>query len=258
MVFFIGMFICNLLMPLLMIIAGYMMYKHPPKEINGVIGYRTTRSRKNIDTWKFAHDYCGRLWFKAGFALLIPTIIAQIPFVKSSDSTIGWVTIVIEMIQRVVLIGSIFPVEKALKENFDDNGNKLKSYEERCVEYMQDYFEKDRYNFSQLIDEIRIMKVVDDVIIDKETGIEIYEGNKVPKDILIGILQEFSAMDNLVQDECKNEYEEKDFSIDNYLFAPAWIRVSDNEVVVGYWGIKVNSSFDKVFVKKDGKWKMKL
>ena len=127
-------------MPLLMIIAGYMMYKHPPKEINGVIGYRTTRSRKNIDTWKFAHDYCGRLWFKAGFALLIPTIIAQIPFVKSSDSTIGWVTIVIEMIQLVVLIGSIFPVEKALKENFDDNGNKLKSYEERCVEYMQDYF----------------------------------------------------------------------------------------------------------------------
>ena len=125
MVFFIGMFICNLLMPLLMIIAGYMMYKHPPKEINGVIGYRTTRSRKNIDTWKFAHDYCGRLWFKAGFALLIPTIIAQIPFVKSSDSTIGWVTIVIEMIQLVVLIGSIFPVEKALKENFDDNGNRI-------------------------------------------------------------------------------------------------------------------------------------
>lgn len=71
------------------IIAGYMMYKHPPKEINGVIGYRTTRSRKNIDTWKFAHDYCGRLWLKAGFVLLIPTIIAQIPFVKSSDSTIG-------------------------------------------------------------------------------------------------------------------------------------------------------------------------
>ena len=150
------------------------------------------------------------------------------------------------------------PISGAFIPYFDDNGNKLKSYEERCVEYMQDYFEKDRYNFSQLIDEIRIMKVVDDVIIDKETGIEIYEGNKVPKDILIGILQEFSAMDNLVQDECKNEYEEKDFSIDNYLFAPAWIRVSDNEVVVGYWGIKVNSSFDKVFVKKDGKWKMKL
>lgn len=77
-----------------------------------------------------------------------------------------------------VLIGSIFAVEKALKENFDDNGNKPKSYEERGVEYMQDYFEKDRYNFSQLIDEIGIMKVVDDVIIDKETGIEIYEGNK--------------------------------------------------------------------------------
>ena len=123
---------------------------------------------------------------------------------------------------------------------------------------MQDYFEKNRYNFSQLIDKIKAMKEVPNIIIDEETDIEIYEGYKISKDILIGILKEFNVLDNLVQDECKNEYEEKDFSIDNYLFAPAWIRVSDNEVVVGYWGIKVNSSFDKVFVKKDGKWKMKL
>lgn len=46
MVFFICMFICNLLIPATMIIAGYFMYKKPPKEINGVIGYRTTMSRK--------------------------------------------------------------------------------------------------------------------------------------------------------------------------------------------------------------------
>ena len=40
------------------------MSKYPPKEINGIIGYRTTMSRKNMDTWKFAHDYCGKLWLK--------------------------------------------------------------------------------------------------------------------------------------------------------------------------------------------------
>ena len=43
----------------------------------------------------------------------------------------------------------------------------------------------------------------------------------------------------------------------NYQFAPSWIKVSDNEVVIGYWGIKVNSDFDKMFVKIDGKWRMK-
>ena len=119
--FFIVVFVCNLIMPILMIIAGYMMYKHPPKDINGLIGYRTARSRKNIDTWRFAHDYCGRLWLKLGIILLIPTILAQLPLVKSSDNTIGIATVVIETIQIIVLIGSIWPVEKALKEKFDED-----------------------------------------------------------------------------------------------------------------------------------------
>lgn len=122
---------------------------------------------------------------------------------------------------------------------------------------MQDYFEKNRYNFSQLIDKIKAMKEVPDIIIDDETDIEIYEGNKISKDTLISILKEFNFLDNLVQDECKNEYEKSQFNVNNYQFAPAWIEVSDNEVVIGYWGVKVNSNFDKVFIKVDGKWVIK-
>ena len=49
------MFLCNLLMPSIMVIAGYCMYKNPPKEINGLIGYRTAMSEKNKDTWAVAH-----------------------------------------------------------------------------------------------------------------------------------------------------------------------------------------------------------
>lgn len=123
--FFIAMFFCNLLIPLTMIITGYMMYKHPPKEINGVIGYRTTRSTKNMDTWRFAHDYCGRLWFKAGIILFIPSIAAQMPFAGSNEDVVGIMTVVVETLQLIVLIGSIFPVEKALKTNFDDDGNRI-------------------------------------------------------------------------------------------------------------------------------------
>ncbi|MBO5057040.1 MAG: SdpI family protein [Lachnospiraceae bacterium] len=56
------MFVCDLLIPVFMIICGRMMWKNSPKSINGIIGYRTTRSMQNKDTWRFAHDYCGRLW----------------------------------------------------------------------------------------------------------------------------------------------------------------------------------------------------
>ena len=120
--FFISMFICNILIPLIMIMGGYFMYKKPPKEINSVVGYRTKMSKKNIDTWMFAHNYCGKLWLKLGTALLIPTVIVQIPFIHSNDNVIGTVTLIVETVQLVVLIGSIIPVENALKKTFDENG----------------------------------------------------------------------------------------------------------------------------------------
>ena len=122
---------------------------------------------------------------------------------------------------------------------------------------MQEPFEKNRYNFTHLINKIRGMETVASVILDEETDIEIYEGDKVSKGEQIDILLNFNVFDNLVQDECKNEYEENHFDIENYQFAPSWIKVLDNEIVIGYWGIKVNSDFDKTFVKVDGKWKMK-
>lgn len=117
--FYIAMFLCNVLMPLLMILSGYMMYKHAPKEINNCIGYRTKRSSKNLETWKFANSYCGKLWIKLGKILLILSCIVQLPFAKSNVDVIGKMTVVIETIQVVVMIASIFPVEKALKRKFD-------------------------------------------------------------------------------------------------------------------------------------------
>ena len=59
-------FVCDLLIPIIMITAGNMMWKHAPKKINRIIGYRTARSMKNIDTWNFAQKHCGRLWWKIG------------------------------------------------------------------------------------------------------------------------------------------------------------------------------------------------
>ncbi|MCQ2529312.1 MAG: SdpI family protein [Saccharofermentans sp.] len=123
--FFITMFVCSLLIPLIMIIGGYLMWKRPPRNINSLMGYRTTMSKKNVDTWKFAHDYCGRLWLKFGLIILVPSIVVQIPFVHADDDTIGLMTLVLMMVQLVVVVASIFPVEKALKQTFDKDGVRL-------------------------------------------------------------------------------------------------------------------------------------
>ena len=56
--------------------------------------------------------------------LLIPTIIAQFPFMHSSEGTIGIMTLVVMTIQLVVLLVPIYYVEKKLKHHFDENGKR--------------------------------------------------------------------------------------------------------------------------------------
>ena len=41
------MLFCNMIVPAITILAGWFMWKHSPKEINSIIGYRTKRSMKN-------------------------------------------------------------------------------------------------------------------------------------------------------------------------------------------------------------------
>ena len=116
--------ICDCLIPAIMIIAGRMMWKHCPKNINSLIGYRTTRSMKSMDTWKFAHEYCGKLWWKLGWLIMILTALMHIPLYQSNDNMIGIAGLVLITIQCTVLIISIYPTEKALKEHFNDDGTR--------------------------------------------------------------------------------------------------------------------------------------
>ena len=116
------LFVCNLLIPIIMILSGYWMWKHCPSDINPILGYRTKRSMKNINTWKFAHDYAGRLWWKAGWILMILTILVQLPFIKSITHAIGNLFLVIIFVQILAMLLTIIPVENTLKKKFNDDG----------------------------------------------------------------------------------------------------------------------------------------
>lgn len=115
-------FFCDLLIPVAMIVCGRMMWKHPPKKINGLIGYRTALSMKNMDTWNFAHNYCGKLWWKWGWIILLPSIIVHIPFYRQIDDEISIISLIVVSVQIVILIASIFPTQCALKKIFTEDG----------------------------------------------------------------------------------------------------------------------------------------
>ena len=116
----------NLLIPAVMIGFGRMMEKKPPREINSIYGYRTKRSMKSQDTWDFAHEYCGRLWWKWGWALVPLAVLGQALTLLCPDvqSMCNW-SLVPTTAETVALMVSIIPVERALKQNFDKDGKRL-------------------------------------------------------------------------------------------------------------------------------------
>ena len=115
-----ALWICSLLVPVIVIITGRMMWKHYPKNINGLIGYRTTLSMRNIDTWKFANEYCGRLWYRIGILMLIFSIIICLLFFKASYNTAFMASLILIAIQCIILVATIFPTENALKREFPE------------------------------------------------------------------------------------------------------------------------------------------
>ena len=122
--FWIYMLIVNLLIPFTMIGFGKYFIKKAPEKINGVFGYRTSMSMKNKDTWEFAHKYCGKIWYICGLILLPMTAVCMLLLIGEDKYAIGTRGAIIVGIQLVILIGSIFPTEKALRKNFDKNGER--------------------------------------------------------------------------------------------------------------------------------------
>ncbi len=121
--FWIFMLFMTLLVPLIMIIFGTVFSKSSPKRINYLFGYRTTRSMKNEKTWEFAHKRLGKIWKITGWIVLVLSVIPLLFYINADKDTVGNVGSAIVFVQLISLIASIFPVESALKKNFDDDGN---------------------------------------------------------------------------------------------------------------------------------------
>lgn len=112
------------MIPAIMISVGCGFKKCPPKSINHFYGYRTRMSMKNKDTWVFAHKYCGKLWVKWGFAMLIPTGIAYIVLIGADIKLISFIGCMICVLQSLIMLWPIYLTEKALRRGFDENGQR--------------------------------------------------------------------------------------------------------------------------------------
>ena len=88
------------------------------------LGYRTARSMRSQETWRFAHRVCGQLWVVLGGVLLVISLAAAPVTLGWDSEAVSTASLALVGVELAVLVGSIFPVERALKKHFDQFGRR--------------------------------------------------------------------------------------------------------------------------------------
>ena len=56
--------------------------------------------------------------------MFIPSALIHIPLYHSDKNMIGFAGVILVTIQCFIMVGSIYPTEKALKKHFNDDGTR--------------------------------------------------------------------------------------------------------------------------------------
>ncbi len=98
---------------IIFIITGFVMFKFPPKNINMLYGYRTTRSMKNQEQWDFSQKYSAKLLILCGVFLILTSNISLIITMNNKAKL---------FISLALIFGSVifllFKTENELKKRF--------------------------------------------------------------------------------------------------------------------------------------------
>ncbi len=117
---YVGLFTI-VLIPAIMLLFGWLLAA-PSNTVgkpNHFFGYRTKASMRSQQTWEFANRYCGRLWMKWSIPILAVSL-AVFFLLDVSETAIT----VITLGQLLPMFITIWLTEQALKQEFDQNGNR--------------------------------------------------------------------------------------------------------------------------------------
>lgn len=114
--------VCSLLVPVSMTLLGYKWKSNPPKDRQGLSGYRTTMSRLNDDTWKTAHQYWGMINLVLGIVLVVITIC--ILTIVTNSINFEMIVTYLVFIQLGIMAITIIPTEFFLHKHFTRTGAK--------------------------------------------------------------------------------------------------------------------------------------
>lgn len=112
------LFITSIFLPFGMSLIGAHLRRNPPKTINWVYGYRTTRSMSSPEAWDYANRRCGEVWVRGGLAVgAISALVAALFWQKLEAVSLRLVCL-----QLLFLFLTILVVERDLKQRFGGRG----------------------------------------------------------------------------------------------------------------------------------------
>jgi len=97
------------------VLCAMMMYIFPPKEINGLYGYRTVSSMKSPERWAFAQRFSAITMLQSGIALILCSLL---PVESLSSQKISIILVFVLMF--VAVFATIFRTERAIKQRFQN------------------------------------------------------------------------------------------------------------------------------------------
>lgn len=112
------LFLINGLVGIIFLLSVIVLHFFPPKKINPLYGYRTSRSMKNQKNWDLAQDYSRILMMRYGVYLIALSLVGL--FAQIED----WLGIVISIFSIITLCAGLFiKTEQVLKdfESHEDN-----------------------------------------------------------------------------------------------------------------------------------------
>jgi uncharacterized membrane protein len=69
-------------------VAAFITLKFPPKKINSIYGYRTSRSMKNQENWDLAQRFSSQLMLKQGLIMFVMAFILAVLPISTEVSTL--------------------------------------------------------------------------------------------------------------------------------------------------------------------------
>ena len=107
------LFLIPFITGLVFIITGIILFRFPPKNINGFYGYRTFSSMKSQERWDFAQLYAAKELIKSGIILIVFSLIGWIYNPNENTGVVIGMGILI-----AVIVFLIYSVESAIKNKF--------------------------------------------------------------------------------------------------------------------------------------------